>query len=197
MRKVAVEKEGSLSFDFLLAYVIYFIGIKLYLLDKKGKTMNDRWLSVDEVAEYLGIKRFTVYKWVKRSGLPARKIGRLLKFRKLEIDDWVEIQDAKSRTKDLTPKRLMQLLEQKASEIRKFGVCRIGLFGSWVRGEEKPESDIDVLVEFVHPNFDQYMELKFFLEELFKRDVDLVLADSLKEQIKPEIIREVHYVQGI
>jgi len=76
-------------------------------------------------------------------------------------------------------------------------VSRIGLFGSWVRGEEKPESDIDVLVEFVHPNFDQYMELKFFLEELFKRDVDLVLADSLKEQIKPKIIREVHYVQGI
>jgi len=159
--------------------------------------MNERWLSVDEVAAYLGIKRFTVYKWVKRSSLPVRKIGRLLKFRKSEIDDWVEIQDAKSRTNDLTHKRLMQLLEQKVSEIRKFGVSRIGLFGSWVRGEEKPESDIDVLVEFVHPNFDQYMELKFFLEELFKRDVDLVLADSLKEQIKPKIIREVHYVQGI
>jgi len=40
MRKVAVEKEGSLSFDFLLSYMIYFIGIKLYLLDKKGKS-ND------------------------------------------------------------------------------------------------------------------------------------------------------------
>jgi len=50
--------------------------------------MNERWLSVDEVAAYLGIKRFTVYKWVKRSSLPVRKIGRLLKFRKSEIDDW-------------------------------------------------------------------------------------------------------------
>jgi len=159
--------------------------------------MDERWLSVDEVAEYLGIKRFTVYKWVQRSGLPARKIGRLLKFRKPEIDNWVEIQDAKSKNKDLTSERLIQLLEQKASEIRKFGVRRIGLFGSWVRGEGKPESDVDILVEFVHPNFDQYMELKFFLEDLLGRHVDLVLTDTLKDQIKPNIMQEVHYVEGI
>ncbi len=159
--------------------------------------MEKRWLSVDEVAEYLGIKRFTVYKWVQRLGLPARKIGRLLKFRKSEIDEWVETQDARKRTKAHTTERLLQLLQQHTAEIRKFGVRRIGLFGSWVRGEEKPESDIDVLVEFVHPSFDQYMELKFFLEELFERDVDLVLADTLKEQIKPKIKQEVIYVQGI
>jgi excisionase family DNA binding protein len=167
-------------------------------LDKKDEiTMEKRWLSVDEVAEYLGIKRFTVYKWVQRLGLPARKIGRLLKFRKSEIDEWVEIQDARKRTKAQTTERLLQLLQQYTAEIRKFGVRSIGLFGSWVRGEGKPESDIDVLVEFVHPSFDRYMELKFFLEELFERDVDLVLADTLKEQIKPKIQQEVIYVQGI
>ncbi|HZX10397.1 MAG TPA: helix-turn-helix domain-containing protein [Acidobacteriota bacterium] len=159
--------------------------------------MDERWLSVDEVAEYLGIKRFTVYKWVKRSGLPARKIGRLLKFKKSEIDTWVETQDAKSRKKDLTSERVIHLLEQKASEIKKFGVRRIGLFGSRARGEGKPGSDIDILVEFVHPNFDRYMELKFFLEDLFDRDVDLVLADTLKDQIKPKIMQEVQYVEGI
>lgn len=82
-------------------------------------------------------------------------------------------------------------------EIRNFGVRRIGLFGSWIRGEGKPESDIDVLVEFVHPSFDSYMELKFLLEELFGQDVDLVLADSLKTQIKSKIMREVLYAQGI
>jgi len=52
--------------------------------------MDERWLSVDEVAEYLGIKRGTVYKWVERYGLPVRKIGRLLKFRKSEIDEWLD-----------------------------------------------------------------------------------------------------------
>ncbi len=159
--------------------------------------MDDRWLSVDDVAKYLGIKRFTVYKWVQRLDLPARKIGRLLKFRKSEIDDWVENQSSIKRTKDMTPERLLQLLEQKTKEIRKFGVRRIGLFGSRIRGEGKPESDIDVLVEFDRPSFDRYMELKFFLEDLFGRDVDLVLADTLKAQVRPKIIKEVRYVQGI
>jgi hypothetical protein len=41
------------------------------------------------------------------------------------------------------------------------------------------------------------MELKFFLEDLFNRDVDLVLADTLKDQIKPKIMQEVQYVEGI
>ncbi len=158
--------------------------------------MDKRWLSVDDVAEYLGIKRFTVYKWVERLSLPAHKIGRLLKFRKSEIDEWVESHDSK-KSKVQTCERLLQLLQRSAPEIRKFGVRSIGLFGSFVRGEISPESDVDVLVEFVHPSFDNYMELKFFLEELFGREVDLVLADSLKTPIKPKIMREVLYAEGI
>ena len=51
--------------------------------------MEDRWLSVDEIAAYLGIKRDTVYKWINDKGLPAHKIGRLWKFKKDEIDCWV------------------------------------------------------------------------------------------------------------
>ncbi|NLS92517.1 MAG: helix-turn-helix domain-containing protein [Planctomycetaceae bacterium] len=51
--------------------------------------MDDRWLSVDEVAEYLGINRDTVYKWIHRKGMPAHRVGRLWKFRKEDVDDWV------------------------------------------------------------------------------------------------------------
>ncbi|MCK7583464.1 MAG: helix-turn-helix domain-containing protein [Chromatiales bacterium] len=51
---------------------------------------DERWLSVDDVAAYLGIRRGTVYKWAERLGLPARKVGRLLKFKRSEIDAWVE-----------------------------------------------------------------------------------------------------------
>jgi len=162
----------------------------------KNINFNDRWLSVEETAEYLGIKRFTVYKWVKRHGLPAHKIGRLLKFRKSEIYEWVENQDAKSLSAQ-TSQQLFQLLRHSIQEIRKFGVRRLGLFGSWVRGEAERKSDIDVLVEFTAPSFDNYMELKYFLEELFDREVDLVLADSLKAQIKPKILSEVVYVEGL
>ncbi len=51
--------------------------------------MDDRWLSVDEIAEHLGIKRDTVYKWIDEKKMPAHKVGRLWKFRKKEIDEWV------------------------------------------------------------------------------------------------------------
>ncbi len=50
--------------------------------------MIDRLLSVDEVATFLGVKRDTVYKWIKRHGLPGRKVGRLWKFRQEEVDQW-------------------------------------------------------------------------------------------------------------
>lgn len=50
---------------------------------------TERWLSVDELAEYLGIKRDTVYKWIDRRKLPAHKAGRLWKFRREEVDAWV------------------------------------------------------------------------------------------------------------
>ncbi|MDT9546634.1 MAG: helix-turn-helix domain-containing protein, partial [Chlorobium phaeovibrioides] len=57
--------------------------------------MEDRWLSVDEIGDYLGIKRDTVYKWISEKGLPAHKIGRLWKFKKDEVDTWVR--DGKAR----------------------------------------------------------------------------------------------------
>lgn len=51
--------------------------------------IEDRWLSVDEIAAYLGVKRDTVYKWIERKSLPAHKVSRLWKFRKDEVDQWV------------------------------------------------------------------------------------------------------------
>lgn len=51
--------------------------------------MEDRWLSVDEIGAYLGVKRDTVYKWISEKTMPAHKIGRLWKFKKDEIDVWV------------------------------------------------------------------------------------------------------------
>jgi excisionase family DNA binding protein len=52
--------------------------------------IEDRWLSVEEIAAYLGIKRDTVYKWIKRKAMPAHKVGRLWKFRRDEVDQWVK-----------------------------------------------------------------------------------------------------------
>lgn len=52
--------------------------------------MDDRWLSVDEIAEYLGVAKDTVYGWIGSRGMPAHKVGRLWKFKKAEIDEWVK-----------------------------------------------------------------------------------------------------------
>jgi len=52
--------------------------------------MEDRWLSVDVIAACLGIKRDTVYKWIADKRMPAHKVGRLWKFRKEEVDEWVK-----------------------------------------------------------------------------------------------------------
>jgi excisionase family DNA binding protein len=59
---------------------------------------SDRWLSVDEIAGYLGVKRDTIYKWIDRKKLPAHKVGSLWKFRKEEIDDWVRSGQASDST---------------------------------------------------------------------------------------------------
>jgi len=61
--------------------------------------MEDRWLSVDEIAAYLGIKRDTVYKWITEKRMPAHRMGRLWKFKIYEIDDWVKAGDAADKTK--------------------------------------------------------------------------------------------------
>jgi excisionase family DNA binding protein len=51
--------------------------------------MTDRWLSISEISQYLGVSSDTVYKWIERKNLPAHKIGRLWKFKKEEVDEWV------------------------------------------------------------------------------------------------------------
>lgn len=58
--------------------------------------MEDRWLSVEEIAAYLGINQDTVYKWITRKQLPAHKVGRLWRFRREEVDAWVRQQDVPS-----------------------------------------------------------------------------------------------------
>lgn len=74
-----------------------------------------------------------------------------------------------------------------------YTVKRIGVFGSFARGEEGPESDIDIIVELDVQTFDHYMDLKFRLEEILQRPVDLVIADTVKPRLKPIIERDVIY----
>ena len=97
-----------------------------------------------------------------------------------------------------TQENILEQLNHKAGELkRNFTVRRIGLFGSLVRNEAGSESDVDILVDFTEPTFDHYMDLKFYLEKLFGREVDLVIADNVKPRLKPLIDKEVIYAKGL
>ena len=88
---------------------------------------------------------------------------------------------------------LRQIAENKEEFARRFSVARIALFGSFARGDERADSDVDILVEFAEPTFDHYMDLKFYLEDILERQVDLVMTDTVKPRIKPSIEREALY----
>jgi predicted nucleotidyltransferase len=94
-----------------------------------------------------------------------------------------------------TKEDLLGLIAENQHEIKRFGVKRCGLFGSYVRDQHTSKSDIDILVEFEpgQKTFDNFMHLAFFLEELFGSKVDLVTVESLSPHIGPFILDEVEY----
>ncbi|MCD4684408.1 MAG: nucleotidyltransferase domain-containing protein [Anaerolineae bacterium] len=77
------------------------------------------------------------------------------------------------------------------------GVMRIGVFGSVVRGETDPASDIDVLATLKKPSFRAFMQVKFALEDMLERPVDLVLEDTLREELRPTVLHEVAYAEEV
>lgn len=96
----------------------------------------------------------------------------------------------------LNARRVLKSVEENKLFLKKFGVKRIGLFGSFLKGNARKSSDLDFLVEFNEVSFDNYMDLKFFLERLFKKKVDLVLENSLKPSLK-HVLGEAKYVKAI
>lgn len=85
------------------------------------------------------------------------------------------------------------LKEHKSLLAEKFYVSKIGVFGSYVRNEQRSDSDIDILVEFSQPVGFEFIDLKDYLELLFNKPVDLVTVKALKPQMKEEIMSEVQF----
>ena len=94
-----------------------------------------------------------------------------------------------------TKEQIFTLLRRHQRDLRRLGVQRCGLFGSFVRNEAQARSDVDILVEFTptKKSFDNFMHLAFFLENLFGRTVDLITPESLSPHLGPHILREVEY----
>ena len=99
-------------------------------------------------------------------------------------------------SEELTEQRILGLLKANEAHIKGFGVRSLGLFGSFAHGDNTESSDLDLVVEFDKKTFDAYMDLKFFLEDLFDRPVDLVLTDGIKPRLRSAILGEAIHAPG-
>ena len=109
-------------------------------------------------------------------------------------------------TKDLTGQEILSMLREHQDALRKYKVKGIGLFGSYIKGEQGRKSDIDLIVEFdrsafdvnLKGYFDNFMDLSSYLEKLFGRKVDILTPVSIEtiriKEVAEEIKRSVVYV---
>ena len=87
------------------------------------------------------------------------------------------------------------LLKYKPYLEKEYGVKSIGVFGSYIKGKESKNSDVDVLVDFNKSlGLLKFMKLEYYLEDLLNKDVDLVMKTALKQRIGNRILTEVEYL---
>jgi hypothetical protein len=98
----------------------------------------------------------------------------------------------------LTAQQILRLLARHRDELGRYGVKRIGLFGSHIKNEQTAGSDIDFLVDFEEPSFDDFMELAVYLERVFGRKVEILTpagVDGIRvKSVAEEIKKSVEYV---
>lgn len=148
---------------------------------------------VHDLVRSLGISHVAVHKQLKKlvEGGFIQKIGsspRVYYVLRRAYNDQLPTQDALSNIK-------MVLQTEKTDLAKRYGVSRLGIFGSFVFGDYTPESDIDIVAEFDRPvGLFQFMSLENHLSDVLNKKVDLVSKDGLKPYIKDEILRSTVYV---
>jgi len=103
----------------------------------------------------------------------------------------------KKQRKDLTKDEVLDAIRKHRDILLKYKVREIGLFGSFVRGEQEDRSDIDLIVDFEEPSIENFMGLSSFLENLFGKKVEILTpagVDSIRiNHVKEEIKRSIVY----
>ncbi|MEJ5197739.1 MAG: nucleotidyltransferase family protein [Anaerolineae bacterium] len=95
-----------------------------------------------------------------------------------------------------TKTEILTLVRRHQIQLKRLGVKRLGLFGSFVREQQNSDSDVDILVEFEsgRKTYDNFVQVAFLLEDMFGRRVELITPEALSPYIGPHILREVEYV---
>ena len=87
------------------------------------------------------------------------------------------------------------LKEHKGEVVRRYRVSELGIFGSFVRGEQKRRSDIDILVEYEEvPDLFEFINLERYLQRLLRKKIDLVRKEAIRPELKNRILSEVIYI---
>ena len=91
--------------------------------------------------------------------------------------------------------KILAILHDNILALKRYDVSRIGLFGSYSSNTQSDKSDVDILVHFESgkKSFDNYMDLKFFLEDIFGCQVDLVIDEAIKPLLQKHILETVEY----
>jgi len=91
--------------------------------------------------------------------------------------------------------RVCEMVRAERGHLAELGVSSLYVFGSVARGDARPDSDIDFLVDFdAPPDFDRYMQLKFFLEDLLHCPVDLLTRQGIRPELRPSLEQDARRV---
>jgi predicted nucleotidyltransferase len=97
----------------------------------------------------------------------------------------------KKKTPSLTRARILKTLRDHDEALKRYSVKRVGLFGSYARGNQKRGSDIDLLVEFEKPTYDNFYDLIVYLEKVFRRKVQVLTPAALETMRVKEVAQSI------
>jgi len=95
-----------------------------------------------------------------------------------------------------TADSILDFLHTHAEKLKAMGVVKIGLFGSYVRGEQRPDSDVDILLTLDGWTWKRWCQVWDFLEDQLGVDIDLVPEENLRPELRRYVLPEVRYAEG-
>ncbi len=98
------------------------------------------------------------------------------------------------KSKMLSKKDIIKKIEKNKDKLKEKSIKKIGVFGSYIKNKQNKKSDIDILVEFKKPTFDNYAEVIMLLEKVLRGKIDLITKKSLRPELK-HVKNEVQYAR--
>jgi hypothetical protein len=97
---------------------------------------------------------------------------------------------------EMTKEDIKKVIRDHKEILEEYKVRSIAIFGSYVRNEQKEDSDIDLLVEFEEDTYNNFINLIFSLEDLLKKEVSVVSEEDLSPYIRPYVLKEAEKIEG-